>query len=113
MNAENAQTGENRRDGFAPGHPAFQDRNEGADGFARGSLLLFAAGFSCEVTDYGRVRTRRRRPLSYHRFSVRVILDCVATDRVMVMGYHFPFPAIGHVVRRDTAYHWEAAQWAW
>jgi hypothetical protein len=31
----------------------------------------------------------------------------------MVMGYHFPFPGIGHVVQYDTAYHWEAAQWAW
>jgi glyoxylase-like metal-dependent hydrolase (beta-lactamase superfamily II) len=41
------------------------------------------------------------------------ILDRVATDRVMAMGYHFPFPAIGHVVQRDMAYHWEAAQWAW
>jgi glyoxylase-like metal-dependent hydrolase (beta-lactamase superfamily II) len=41
------------------------------------------------------------------------ILDRVATDRVTAMGYHFPFPAIGHVVQRDTAYHWEAAQWAW
>jgi len=37
----------------------------------------------------------------------KTILDRAATDRVMVMGYHFPFPAIGHVVRRDTAYHWE------
>jgi len=45
--------------------------------------------------------------------SRKTILDRVATDRVMVMGYHFPFPAIGHVVRRDTAYYWEAAQWAW
>jgi glyoxylase-like metal-dependent hydrolase (beta-lactamase superfamily II) len=45
--------------------------------------------------------------------SRKAILDRVATDRVMVMGYHFPFPAIGHVVRHDTAYHWEAAQWAW
>src|SRR5260370_18678434 len=45
--------------------------------------------------------------------SRKTILDRVATDQVMVMGYHFPFPAIGHVVRRDTAYHWEAAQWAW
>jgi glyoxylase-like metal-dependent hydrolase (beta-lactamase superfamily II) len=45
--------------------------------------------------------------------SRRAILDRAATDRVMVMGYHFPFPAIGHVVRRDTAYHWEAAQWVW
>jgi glyoxylase-like metal-dependent hydrolase (beta-lactamase superfamily II) len=45
--------------------------------------------------------------------SRKAILDRVATDRLMVMGFHFPFPAIGHVVRRDTAYHWEAAQWAW
>jgi glyoxylase-like metal-dependent hydrolase (beta-lactamase superfamily II) len=45
--------------------------------------------------------------------SRRAILDRVATDRIMVMGYHFPFPAIGHVVRRDAAYHWEAAQWVW
>jgi glyoxylase-like metal-dependent hydrolase (beta-lactamase superfamily II) len=40
-------------------------------------------------------------------------LDRVATDGIVVMGYHFPFPAIGHVVRHDTAYHWEAAQWVW
>ena len=45
--------------------------------------------------------------------SRKAILDRVATDRVMVMGCHFPFPGIGHVVRRDTAYHWEAAPWAW
>jgi glyoxylase-like metal-dependent hydrolase (beta-lactamase superfamily II) len=44
--------------------------------------------------------------------SRKAILDRVATDRVVVMGCHFPFPAIGHVVRYDTAYHWEAAQWA-
>jgi glyoxylase-like metal-dependent hydrolase (beta-lactamase superfamily II) len=45
--------------------------------------------------------------------SRKAILDRVATDRVMVMGYHFPFPALGHVVRCGTAYHWEAVQWAW
>jgi glyoxylase-like metal-dependent hydrolase (beta-lactamase superfamily II) len=45
--------------------------------------------------------------------SRKAILDRVATDRIMVMGYHFPFPAVGHVVQHDTAYHWEAAQWAW
>jgi hypothetical protein len=31
----------------------------------------------------------------------------------MAMGYHFPFPGIGHVVRHDPAYRWEAAQWVW
>jgi glyoxylase-like metal-dependent hydrolase (beta-lactamase superfamily II) len=45
--------------------------------------------------------------------SRKAILGRVATDRVKVMGYHFPFPAIGHVVRRDAAFHWEAAQWIW
>jgi glyoxylase-like metal-dependent hydrolase (beta-lactamase superfamily II) len=45
--------------------------------------------------------------------SRKAILDRVATDQLMVMGFHFPFPAIGHVVRRDTAYHWEAVQWVW
>jgi glyoxylase-like metal-dependent hydrolase (beta-lactamase superfamily II) len=45
--------------------------------------------------------------------SRKAILSRVATDRIMVMGYHFPFPAIGHVVPYDAAYRWEAAQWAW
>jgi glyoxylase-like metal-dependent hydrolase (beta-lactamase superfamily II) len=45
--------------------------------------------------------------------SRKAILDRVATDRVMALGCHFPFPGIGHVVQYDTAYHWEAAQWAW
>jgi glyoxylase-like metal-dependent hydrolase (beta-lactamase superfamily II) len=45
--------------------------------------------------------------------SRKAILDRVATDGIMAMGFHFPFPAIGHVVRYDTAYRWEAAPWIW
>ena len=45
--------------------------------------------------------------------SRKAILDRVATDGIMAMGYHFPFPAIGHVVRHDKAYRWEAVHWAW
>jgi glyoxylase-like metal-dependent hydrolase (beta-lactamase superfamily II) len=45
--------------------------------------------------------------------SRKAILDRVTTDQILVMGYHFPFPAIGHVVPYDAAYRWEAAQWAW
>jgi hypothetical protein len=43
----------------------------------------------------------------------QAIRDRVATDRIMAMGYDFPFLAIGHVVKHDKAYRWEAAQWAW
>jgi glyoxylase-like metal-dependent hydrolase (beta-lactamase superfamily II) len=45
--------------------------------------------------------------------SRKAILDRVATDRIMAMGYHFPFPAIGHVVKHDKAYRWESVHWAW
>src|SRR6202048_2424397 len=45
--------------------------------------------------------------------SRKAILDRVATDGIMAMGYHFPFAAIGHVVKHDRAYRWEAAHWAW
>ncbi len=45
--------------------------------------------------------------------SRKAILDRVATEQTMVMGYHFPFPGLGHVVRQDNAYRWEAAQWVW
>jgi glyoxylase-like metal-dependent hydrolase (beta-lactamase superfamily II) len=45
--------------------------------------------------------------------SRKAILDRVATDGIMAIGYHFPFPAIGHVVKHDKAYRWEAIHWAW
>jgi glyoxylase-like metal-dependent hydrolase (beta-lactamase superfamily II) len=40
------------------------------------------------------VRTRRR------------LLERIATDRVLVHGFHLPFPGIGHVVRAGEAYRW-------
>jgi len=45
--------------------------------------------------------------------SRKAILDHIATDGIMAMGYHFPFPGIGHVVKHDKAYRWEAVHWAW
>ena len=36
--------------------------------------------------------------------SRKAILDRVATDLVIAMDCHFPFPAIGHVVRHDEGY---------
>src|ERR1700729_2027289 len=45
--------------------------------------------------------------------SRKAILDRVATDGILAMGYHFPFPGIGHVVKHEKAYRWEAVHWAW
>jgi glyoxylase-like metal-dependent hydrolase (beta-lactamase superfamily II) len=41
----------------------------------------------------------------------RRILDQAAADRVMLIGYHMPFPALGHVVRVGDAYRWMPMRW--
>jgi len=39
------------------------------------------------------------------------LLDMAAADRMAVVGYHFPFPGVGHVVREDAAYRFVPALW--
>jgi glyoxylase-like metal-dependent hydrolase (beta-lactamase superfamily II) len=34
------------------------------------------------------------------------LLDELATDRALAMGYHTPWPGLGHVARRGEAYEW-------
>ena len=34
----------------------------------------------------------------------KTLLDRVAADRMLVTGYHFPFPACGHIVKTATGY---------
>ena len=53
------------------------------------------------IFDYDRTQAIKTR---------KAVLDRVATDRTLVMGYHFPFPAAGHVERFKGAYRWNAAQ---
>lgn len=40
----------------------------------------------------------------------RALLDRAATDRLLVTGYHFPFPGVGHVVKEGTAFRWLPAE---
>jgi glyoxylase-like metal-dependent hydrolase (beta-lactamase superfamily II) len=41
----------------------------------------------------------------------RRILDRVATERMTVMGYHYPFPANGHIARDGQGYRFHLADW--
>jgi glyoxylase-like metal-dependent hydrolase (beta-lactamase superfamily II) len=41
------------------------------------------------------------------------ILNRVASERLLAMGYHFPFPGLGHVVRQGNGYRWVPTQWVW
>src|SRR5262245_42713186 len=43
----------------------------------------------------------------------RRLLDQAATDRVLVLGYHFPFPGVGNVARDGAVYRWVPEHWRW
>ena len=42
----------------------------------------------------------------------RRVLDMVATDRIRITGYHFPFPANGHVARAGNGFRFVPADWS-
>jgi glyoxylase-like metal-dependent hydrolase (beta-lactamase superfamily II) len=41
----------------------------------------------------------------------RRIFDRAASDRIPVLGFHFPFPGLGHILRTDAGYAWVSAGW--
>ena len=41
----------------------------------------------------------------------QALLDMAATDRVALLGYHFPFPGVGHVMRDGEAYRFVPSLW--
>jgi glyoxylase-like metal-dependent hydrolase (beta-lactamase superfamily II) len=42
----------------------------------------------------------------------RRVLDMVATDRIRVTGYHYPFPANGYVARQGNGFRFVPADWS-
>ncbi|MEY9754774.1 glyoxylase-like metal-dependent hydrolase (beta-lactamase superfamily II) [Bradyrhizobium yuanmingense] len=43
--------------------------------------------------------------------SRRRLFDRAATDRIPVLGFHFPFPGIGNIRKTDDGYRWVPANW--
>lgn len=41
------------------------------------------------------------------------LLDMAAADRMAVLGYHFPFPGVGHIARDGDDYRFVPALWQW
>nr|WP_274425524.1 MBL fold metallo-hydrolase [Chelativorans sp. YIM 93263] len=39
------------------------------------------------------------------------IFDQAAADRMLVLGFHYPFPGLGRILRTDTGYSWVPAGW--
>ncbi|WP_297009277.1 MBL fold metallo-hydrolase [Thalassospira sp.] len=43
--------------------------------------------------------------------SRRRIFDMAATDRLLVLGFHYPFPGLGRMLKTDVGYAWVPAYW--
>ncbi len=94
--------------GHTPGHTAFHI----SDGNAQ---MMYVADI-----------TNRPMPLALHP-DYRIIFDFdpeaaeatrkrmydrVATDRVALTGYHFPFPAFGHMAKEGSGFRFHLADWS-
>lgn len=43
--------------------------------------------------------------------SRRRIFDMAAADRLLVLGFHYPFPGLGRMLRTDASYAWVPINW--
>lgn len=88
--------------GHSPGMLAFLVENEGkrllnwADTCGHYVISILCPDLHLDVDDDKdrAVDTRRR------------LLDMAATDRLLVAGYHMPFPAIGYIDRESKGFRW-------
>jgi glyoxylase-like metal-dependent hydrolase (beta-lactamase superfamily II) len=95
--------------GHTPGHLAFHLESEGqrllvAGDIANHHVLALARPdwpFAFDADPALAGATRRR------------VLDMAATDRVQVLGYHFPWPGLGHVEQRGQGFGWVPSPWRW
>ncbi|MBV2358962.1 MBL fold metallo-hydrolase [Thalassococcus sp. CAU 1522] len=93
--------------GHTPGHLSVVVESDGAQLIALGDCMTHAyASFqrpdwvnSFDMDAETTVTTRKR------------LLDMAAADRMAVLGYHFPFPGVGHVMRDGDAYRFVPALW--
>ncbi len=93
--------------GHTPGHMSLRLESDGQQLLALGDCMSHVhTNFAHPDWYNGRdmdgettVATRKR------------LLDMAATDRIAVLGYHFPFPGVGHVMRDGAAYRFVPALW--
>jgi hypothetical protein len=43
----------------------------------------------------------------------RRLLDRAAADKILWLGYHAPFPALGHIRATATAWEFVPVSWRW
>jgi glyoxylase-like metal-dependent hydrolase (beta-lactamase superfamily II) len=91
--------------GHTPGHSAVLLDSGGERLLCTGDLFYDQLQLShpgwCTPWDHDRVRAVRAR---------RRLLDRAADERLLVHAYHMPFPGLGTIARRGSAYKWQPLQ---
>ena len=95
--------------GHTPGHMSLRIESEGKQLIALGDCMTHAhisferpgwvGGF--DLVPEQTVATRMR------------LLDMAASDEIALLGYHFPFPGVGHVMKEGDGYRFVPAIWRW
>ncbi|MBV7378310.1 MBL fold metallo-hydrolase [Maritimibacter dapengensis] len=93
--------------GHTPGHMSVMVESGDAQLLVLGDAITHAFGHFAHPEWYGSMDSDPEATVA----SRRALLDMAATDRIPVVGYHFPFPGVGHVMRDGDAYRFVPALW--
>jgi glyoxylase-like metal-dependent hydrolase (beta-lactamase superfamily II) len=91
--------------GHTPGHMALAVSSNGERLLCVSDVVLHPIHLErpewCAVVDFDpkQVETTRRK-----------ILTRAATEKALVLAFHFPFPGLGHVVPRGERWHWQPVE---
>lgn len=93
--------------GHTAGHMSVRLESDGKSLIALGDCLTNAhANFARPDWLIGRDHDQEMAAATRAR-----VLDMAAADRIAVLGYHFPFPGVGHVKRDGDAFQFVPALW--
>ncbi len=93
--------------GHTPGHMALTISSQGEQLLCLSDTVLHPIHLeqpdwlAAVDLDPGQVEASRRR-----------ILDKAATEKALVIAFHFPFPGLGHVVRKGEEWQWQPVEMA-
>jgi glyoxylase-like metal-dependent hydrolase (beta-lactamase superfamily II) len=93
--------------GHTPGHIAFGVEAGGHELLIVGDALVFTH-VSFEHPEWQLGHDVDREEAARSR---RILLDRAATDEMLILGFHFPFPGLGYALRQGDAYRWHPAGW--
>jgi len=93
--------------GHTPGHVAFGVEAGRHELLIVGDALVFThVSFEHPEWQLGHDVDREEAARSRRR-----LLDRAATDEMLILGYHFPFPGLGYALRQGDAFRWHPAGW--